>query len=519
MRRVLFISLMVLGIAIAFGVLTMAADQQNILTVVTTTNPPTLDPAGITDYEAGMVTYNIYQTLLTYDPSDFGIRPLLATSWDISSDAKTATFHLRKGVTFQDGTPFNAEAVKYSIERTQAIDLAPATYLSSITKIDVVNDYTITLHSDTPYAFWEDALATPKALSIISPTFVKAHATQADPWAKSYMNDHTCGTGPYMLGEWVQGQYVKLVRYSDYWGGWSGQHFDTVFVRMVREPSVEELMIKSGQADIAYDVPETDMATLNQDPNVVSESLPGMAQLFLPMKCNSGPLSDVRVRKAISYAIDLKSVRQVYPGATKAYGAIPSGMLGADPNAYTYPYDPAKAKQLLTQAGYKAGQLSLKLVYVSGVEWERRAALVVQQNLADVGINLKVESMPWATFFPLLASPSQSPEIYMFYSAARFADPNGILWETFSTKALGPSGYNNGYSNPVFDSLLTRASQTPDRDARAALYTEANQILINDAPAIFVWQMPYPFTFRANLQNVVPNTLLRTYNYYDIYRK
>lgn len=514
MNKVMCIAALVLSLSV-LGL----ASQDGVLTVVATTDPPRLDPAVVVSYEAGIVTYNVYETLLVYDPGDFRIKPLLAASWAIAEDGLSAVFYLRQGVKFHDGTPFNAEAVKFSLERAQAINRAPATYLALINKTEVIDDYTIKLYSSETWAFWEDAMATRKALSIVSPSYVKAHATGDDPWAAEWMHEHTCGTGPYMMDEWVHGQYVKLVKFPEYWGGWTEKNFDTVFARTVREPAVEELMIKSGEADIAYDIPEAHLPELAQDPNVVVQLVPGMAQLFFPMQCHKGPLADVRVRKAVIYGIDLEQVALVYPGAVRAQGAIPRSMLGADPTVPIHPHDPEIARLLLADAGYEPDALTLTLVYVAGVEWERRAALVVQQNLAEIGINVKVESMPWATIFPLLADPDQSPEFYMFYSAARFADPHGILWETFHSGALGSVGFNNGYSNPEFDRLLDEAELTADREARAELYRQANRILVDEVPAVFVWEMPYPFVYRADLKNVEPDELFRTYYYYDLYRE
>jgi len=509
--------MVLLAALVGFSVLCLAADP-GILTVVLTTDPPNIDPAVVTDYEAGIVTYNVYEGLLDYNLTDYSIKPDLATSWEVAPDGMSATFTLRQGVKFHDGTPFNADAVKYSIERTQAMNQAPATYLTPITRIEIVDAYTIKLYSNAPYAFWEDALATRKALGIVSPTYVQAHATASDPWATDWMSQHCCGTGPYMLDTWQIGQYVKLVQNAAYWGGWSADQFTTVFIKTVAEPSVEELMIKSGDADIAFDVPETDLATLDADANIYAKSLPGMAQLFFPMKCSKGPFADIRIRKAVSYALDLQAIVAVYPGAEVAQGAIPRSMLGADPTLPVIPHDPEIARDLLAEAGYAPGQLTLTLTYVAGVEWERRAALIAQQNLADVGINLNVEAMPWSVIFPLLTNADQSPDWYIFYSAARFADPNGILWETFSTAAMDGSGFNNGYSNPAFDALLNQATMTTDRDARAALYRQADQILVQDMPAIFVWEMPYSFVYRESVKGVVPELIDRTYHFYDLYR-
>jgi peptide/nickel transport system substrate-binding protein len=507
----------VLAALVSFGVLGLAADP-GVLTVVYTTDPSNIDPAVVTDYEAGIVTYNVYEGLLDYNLADYSIKPALATSWELAPDGMSAVFTLREGVKFHDGTPFNADAVKYSIERAQGMNMAPASYLNPITKVEVLGPYSIKLSTSAPWAFWEDALATRKALGIVSPTYVQAHATASDPWATEWMSQHTCGTGPYTLADWQFGQYIKLAKNDGYWGGWRPEQFSTVFIKTVREPSVEELMIKSGEADIAFDVPETNLATLDADPNIYAKSLPGMAQLFFPMKYHKGPFQDSRIRKAVTYALDLDEMATVYPGAEKAQGAIPRSMLGADPTAPILPHDPEAARLLLADAGYGPGELTLTLTYVAGAEWERRVALIAQQNLADVGINLVVEAMPWAVLFPLVANPETAPDWYIFYSASRFADPHGILFEMFSTTALGPSGFNNGYSNATFDALLDQASMTADREARAALYRQANRILIEDMPAIFVWEMPYSFVYRESVKGVVPELIDRTYHFYDLYR-
>lgn len=514
MRKCIGVVILLLG----FAVLGFAVEE-GVLTVVATTDPPRLDPAEIVSYEAGMVTYSVYEPLLAYDPVDFSIKPLLATSWELDPNGQSILLHLREDATFHDGTPFNAEAVKFSLDRARTMNLAPATYLQKMTQVDIIDDYTIKLGSDGPWAFWEDALACKKALSIVSPSYVKAHATGDDPWAAEWMHAHTCGTGPYMVEEWVTGQYVKMVKFPDYWKGWTDRNFHTIFVRTVREPSVEELMIKSGEADIAYGPPEEHMAELDKDPNIIAKFLPGMAQQFFLMQCHEGALSDVRVRKAITYGINIDEVLEVYPGAVKAQGAIPRTMLGADPTAVIYPYDPLIARLLLKEAGYGPGELEFQVTGIAGAEYHRRAALVIQQNLADIGVNVKIDFMPWSVIFPLFADPSASPEFYIFYSAARFADPHGILWECFHSGALGQAGFNNGYSNPEFDRLLDEAEVTADREKRAELYRQANRILIEEVPGIFVWEMPYPFVYRANLRNVVPDVLFRSYSYYDIYRE
>ena len=148
MRKCIGVVILLLG----FAVLGFAVEE-GVLTVVATTDPPRLDPAEIVSYEAGMVTYSVYEPLLAYDPVDFSIKPLLATSWELDPNGQSILLHLREDATFHDGTPFNAEAVKFSLDRARTMNLAPATYLQKMTQVDIIDDYTIKLGSDGPWAF------------------------------------------------------------------------------------------------------------------------------------------------------------------------------------------------------------------------------------------------------------------------------------------------------------------------------------------------------------------------------
>jgi len=478
-----------------------------------------MDPGDAITWEAGIATYNVYENLLKYNLETYEIEPSLATSWQIAEDGKSATFHLRKGAKFHDGTPFNAEAVKFSLERTKALNRTPATYFELVTRAEIIDDYTIKFYTSDVWAFWEDVFATRKAFGVMSPTFVKAHATADDSWAAKYMYNHTCGTGAYMMKEWAHGQYVKLVKNPDYWGGWTDKNIDTVFVKIVREPAVEELMLKKGEADIAFDVPETHLEGLAKEPGITVETVGGMSQMFIMMKCNEGPLADVRVRKAICYALNFDEIVRIHPGAVKGQGPIPRSMLGHESTLPIYPYDPQVARLLLADAGYKPGELKTKLVYLTGLEWQRRMAILVKQYLTDVGIDLELQEMTWITLFPLITNPAKSPPMFFFYSMTHIADPHGILDDIFSPGALGPAGFNNGYNNPEVGRLLDEAQITVDRAKRAEIYARINRIIVRDVPAVFCFEMPFSFVYRSNLKGVIPDRLLLTYIIYDLYRE
>jgi len=517
LKKTVALAIVLVGVIACLGAM-VVAQTENILTVGMFTDPPRLDPAEVSSYEEGIVTYNVYETLLKYDLETWDILPNLAESWEISEDATEAIFHLQADIKFHDGTDFDAEAVKYSFDRTVAIGRAPSAYLTGITSVEIVDPLTIKMVTGEPWAFWEDVFACVKALPIISPAFVQAHATDNDPWGAEWVNENTCGTGPYQLVEWEHGGYLRLERFPDYWRGWSDRNFQTVMVMIVREPAKQKLFFQRGALDIPYAIPVSDYPALAEDPDVKVVPVTGLAERFINMKADRPPLNNKYLRQAIAYAIDYESAVQLRPYAKVAQGPIPSHALGFNDSLEVSHQDLNKARELMQESGYAPGEVKLEMVYVAGLDYQRNLAVLVQSNLAEIGINLKLSSMPWSTLFPLLADPDKSPAMYIFYSAARFGDPHGILWEMFAPDALGPAGFNNGYNNPEVGRLLDLAETTVDRDARAGLYSQVSEIIAEDQPAIFLWEVPYPQIYRADLQNVVPDGLFRAYYFYEIYR-
>ncbi len=503
--------LLLVGTVLSFG-----ASSGWTLKVATFTDPPKLDGNAVDSFESGIVTYNVYEPLLKYNLEDFSVKPCLATSWEISRDGKTAIFHLRKGVKFQDGTDFNATAVKFNYERTMALGFSPSVLLKAIKSIEIIDEYTVKFTSGKPFAFWEDNLASVKGLVMESPSYVKAHATSNDPWAEKWMHEHTCGTGPYIVKSWVHGQYVDMVKFKDYWGGWTGKEPDRVLVQVVAEAGKRNLMLTKGTVDIAYNIPSDLLPNLIKNPSVTVKSVGGMAELFIPMNCQKGPFTNRLLRKAVSYAIDYKTATKVWYGAIQAQGPIPRAMYGHDDTLPIYHRDLNKAKLLMKAAGYSPGELEVTLTYIAGLEWERKLAVLVQQNLADIGIKVNLQMMAWSVFSPMATDPEKVTDMCILYSAARTADPYVILWESFSPAALGPGGWNIGYNNPEVGKLLDLAERTPDRAVRAEIYKEVQWIITVDAPRLLLFEVPYTFTYRSDLKGIVPDRLFNAYYYHEI---
>lgn len=475
----------------------------------------TLDPARAHDAQSGVVVWNIYEGLLKYDFTDYSIRPSLAESWEVSQDATSCTFHLRKGVVFQDGTPFNAQAVAYAFERFLDIGSTVTMFLRAVKEWEVVDDYTIAFRTEGPWAFWEDAFASNKGFRIPSPTYVKAHATNSDPWAQTWMNDHACGTGPYQLVEWVRAQYVRCVRFDGYWGGWTNpKKFREFIAKIVPEPASRLLMLKSGELDSTHYVSALDVPDLQANPNLVVRIATGSAQMFIFLNCAKPPLNDVKLREALSYAVDYQGSVDLFPYSVVAQGVLPRAMPGHNPDVPVSQQDTAKAKELLNQAGYKPGTVKLELVYITGEEYQERIATLMKQDFAEVGVELTLRAMPWSVYSELRNSPETAPQMAFLYLEPFLADPLAIIEEGFT-----PTSLFGTWKNKEMGDLDTLATRIASRPARWEIYKLMGEIIWPEHPTFYMWEMPVFTAYNKTIKGFVHDYHQGSTPVYDLWRE
>jgi len=517
MRKVngVLLSLLI-GIA-AFSTVVFAAGDTFVIGVYT--DPITFDPARVHDAQSGVVTWNTYEGLLKYDFTDYSIKPSLAESWEIAQDSKSCTFHIRRGVIFHDGTPFNAEAVAYTFERFLDIGASPAMFLNSIKRWEVKDEYTITFSTDQPWAFWEDAFASNKGLRIPSPTYIREHITADDPRAEKWMNEHTCGTGPYKLVEWVRAQYVRCEKFDQYWGGWDDpRKFKEFIVKIVPEASMRLLMLKSGEVDYCKRIPARDVADLKAHPDVDVIVKTGSAQMFIFFNCSKPPLNDPKLREAISYAVDYDSAVKLYPYSVVAQGILPRAMPGHNPDVPVSKQDLEKAKQIMKEAGYKPGDLKLEQVYISGTDYQEQVATLIKQNLAKIGIEVSLRAMPWSVYSPIRYSPETAPQMAFLYLEPFLADPIGIIHEAFTPHSIGPSGFGSWYNETMgyLDELALRVANRP---ARWEIYKMMQEITWPGHPVLYMWEMPFFYSYRTSVKGLVPDYHQHAIMVYSLWRE
>jgi peptide/nickel transport system substrate-binding protein len=439
------------------------------LTVVRLSDATKLDPHFITDIPSANIIYQkVYQGLVVPD-KDFKVQPLLAKEWTVVNDT-TWEFKLRDDVTFHDGTPFNAEAVKATFDRLLDPNTGSPqrTKFEMITEVKVIDEYTVQLMLAYPYAPLLSILASQEG-SIISP---KALAENPEKLA-----EHPVGTGPFVFGEWKSGQEISLKKNENYWG--KKPNIDGVVFKVVPEDATRLAMIETGEAHINDQVPVTEIERIEASDTMGLYRTEGLAVEFLGFNTKKKPFDDVKVRKAISHAIEREAIiKGVYNNVgTLANVAMSPKVLGYSDKVQPYDYDLNEAKQLLKEAGYENG-LEIKLL-TSDRKERINMAEVIQSQLKGIGVNVEIQVMEYGAFIEMINNGEHELVINGWGNATGDGDYN--QYNLFHTASQGPAGNHFYYSNPEVDEKIEAARQETDEAKRLKLYEEVMQIEMDDA--------------------------------------
>lgn len=449
----------------------------------------------------------VYESLLEYTVGADGnvnLGPLLASKWDVSSDAKTYTFTLQQNVKFQDGTPFDADAVKWNIDRLTTLKLPPSGRIPPLESVEVVDPSTIRFTLKNPFAPFLASMAMPL---IVSPTAARSH-DQGGDGGKAWLDGNAVGTGPYKLDQWLRGQQVSFSRNPDYWRGWSGNHVDKIVLRTVKEAVTQRQLLETGDADLADGINFDDLDALGNAPGVVVQQGTSPEILNIGLHTQRPPFDNVKVRQAVAYAFDYDSfVKGVLNGrAVVPNGPIPQGTWAAD-QAPAYARDLAKAKQLISEAGLAPGA-KVRIQTISAYGWYQPGqAQLLQQNLKELGIDATIDNKAdAATFLAAIQDKEKGPEIFFWRAAQSIDDPDYELRRLYDSAYTGAAGVNGmWYQSKQFDDLLDQALAIPDRAQRKPLYDQISQLLRTDQPAIWPAQLNFYVTRRDSVQGFVWN--------------
>ena len=480
--------LAVLAVLAALGLVTSAsaAPPKDAIVIGLVAEPVTMDPPQITDLNSARVTKRIFEGLVAQELGSYKLVPGLAQSWDISKDGLTYTFKLRPNVKFHDGTPFNAEAVKFVLER-QLNDKGPyyatGTYpyvkgfLGNVAGVEVLDAGTVQIKLKAPLAPFLQYLAH-QSLFMFSPESLKK-------WGKDVVK-HPVGTGPFKLDAWEPGVRVVLARNDEYWGG-APKIRQAIYVPIV-EAQARLVALKTGDIDLTMDVPPDSLDELRRDPNVVVAESNSSAVWYVMLNTRHPILKDRRVRQALNHAVNKDAIiRDILRGTAIVSRGPMSPVYGTfyEDNTARYPHDLDKARALLREAGHPNG---FELTFLvpesgSGMQSPVEMATVIQANLAQIGVRAKIQTMEWGAYLrkyleqPDMAEMSWNPSI---------GDPDHMMYMLLSSDRFPPAFNAGYYQNDRVDDLLRRARTTVDEKARVPLYREAQKLVVEDAPWIFV---------------------------------
>jgi len=478
--------------------------------------PKNIDPHVGSSNPEQEIQLAAYETLVTYEPGTFDLKPLLATAWEYNDDYTQLTLTIRDGVKFHDGSTLDAEVVKAGLERSMTIGQGESFFLDPIDSIETpdTNTVVINLKSSAP----EFVLGLSR-IFIPSNNAVNEHDVDGD-LGQNWFAENAAGTGPYAMTEWVKGQTITLSGFDDYWQGWDGKHVDEYKLRVVAEPATQRLLIEQGECDYADSITRDDVTALSSNSDIKIEEHTAPSPFYIAMNTQKGPLADVRVREAMQYALDYDAViEQAMSGhASMAWGALPTSFpqhLDTQPKPE---YNLEKAAEMLKEAGYEPGELELTFMYLEPWIHEKSSGLVLQAGLAEIGVKLNLEPQPWATIVERHANPDTRPDMSMYTVYAPTPSPNSIFFPMFHSGSNHWSYF--GYNNPEVDKLLEEASTIIDDEARDQAYRDLQQLIADDYPAIYAFQENEIQVFGSNVNGYeyrpAWNKLL---NYYGLYKE
>ena len=456
-----------------------------------------------------VISSKILQSLIKYD-FDFNPVPVLATSWTAAPDGKTYTFKLRQGVTWHDGKPFSAADVVFTIEEIMPLHPLSRRVFVRLESITAPDDYTVVFKLKKPYA------AFMSAFDISSVPIYPKHLYEGTDYKKSEYNSKPVGTGPFKFVEWKRGSFVKLARNDSYWKK-GLPYLDAIYFHVLPDPATRALQLEQGKVHFTSwgNIEGPDVRRL-QAKSHLEMTTKGYemigTMMWLEFNHRKEPFNDVRFRKAIAHAINREFIRDnIYYGL----GKIPNGPLSTvtryyDPNTkMDWEYNPEKAKKLLDEMGLKPDsngiRLTTTLLPIAAVYGEQyvRSGEYVKQALADVGIDAKIQAVDAPTWIKRMANGEFD---LMITFMGQYGDPDlGVARSYISSNIKKGVPFNNtaGYRNAKVDELFDKGAIEMDQKKRGAIYSELQQVMVDDVPVIWFLEYELPHFINKKFKDVI----------------
>lgn len=474
-------------------------DKKNTLIYAQSAEPRGLDPALVDDGESAKVIANIYEGLLKYASDSTQVEPCLAETWEISEDQMTYTFHLRRGVKFHDGTDFNADAVKFNIDRqlqpNATEDMGYATFVygsmqsgTGVKEVRVIDDYTVAIDMNSPNSAFLNNLA-----MIISAPMVSPKALQEN---NNNVNEHPCGTGPYKFLNWTKGQNIVLTRNEDYWG--EKAKTQSVIFKFIADNSARVVALNNGEADIIDGIDATVVEQIQAAGDKIYET-EGMMINYLAYNTTREPFNRVEIRRAFNQAINVPElVNSLYQGyAQPAVSVMPSFIPGYNNNVERPPFNQADAKKVLESAQIEQVHM---ITYTNARPYNpangQVLAEAIQGYLRNIGINATIDAYDWATYKEKIKTGDYD---ICFYG---WTGDNGDADNFMSLLADEDPTLNVArWENENYRQKLREGLTMPAGESRNLVYQELEQMVADEAVWLPISHAKILCGYKQNVKN------------------
>ncbi|MEQ8449383.1 MAG: ABC transporter substrate-binding protein [Nitratireductor sp.] len=461
----------------------------------------TVDPAKVNDYTEYMAIVNLYDALTTVDATG-AVVPQLAESWEISDDSKTYTFKLKADATFQDGSPVEAKDVVYSMQRLLSINEGPAYLFTGLVEPDAVkalDDHTVEITLNRVYAPF---ISNTPLILVVNSDLVKEKSDEE--WGETYLADASAGAGPYNLASWTRGSQMVMERYGDYHMGWPKQKpIDELRFVITRDEATVKALATKGELGMSsqYQSNETYDAIdkLDNYKIIAADTATGF---YIKLNNQVAPTDDVHIRRAIAYATDYATIRDViYPGG-ELKGPLAPVFADAHLDSLPSPeFNLEKAKEEVAKSKY-AGDTPIKLAhaYVAKTAFEEEIGLLLKSTLETIGFEVELQPEPWNRITELASAVDTTPASTQVFYGPTYPSPDSVFYVQYHSKAKGTWSSMEWVMDPEIDALIDKSRGETDVEARNAIYKEIQQKLHDRQSDIYLLTQKKRFAANSCLQ-------------------
>jgi peptide/nickel transport system substrate-binding protein len=492
-----------------------AQQGEVVFTYGTSQETMLFDPAKHVDETQSINVYNTYDPLVR--PVRIGgqlvVLPWAAESWEASPDATTWTFRIRKGIKFHDGSELTAEDVAFSMDRMLTIGQGYSSLWRGLLEpgdTEVVDRYTVRFNLRKSFAIFVPTLV---QFLIVNKDACLANEKDGD-LCQDYLLTHDAGSGPFQVESVELGRQIVFRKFPDYFMG--PAFIDKVVWKVIPERATQVAALKAGDVDMVdqWLTPEA-YEDLERTPGVVVQRDPQLQLYLHQMNNKKPPFDDVYCRRAVLYAFDYETaIRDIFKGGRQAIGPVPVLAPGWNPALTPYRRDLEKARQELAQCKYSEDELKkmeLTYLFVAGLALEERLGLLMRDNLKDIGLNVKLESLVWSQLQETAKTPETTRHFTAIFHTMKIPHPDSHTYLMFhpGTRAGGGNYINmNWYENPEVTKLLDQARATTDPAEQFKLYAKVQEIVYEEAASLFIANPEHRIAFRDYVKGYTFNGIL-----------